>query len=54
MSEPTPTPTAPAPAAATRPASQPLEPQAEISEAEAAKMSESVKQDVAAGRLMPE
>lgn len=54
MSEPTPTPTAPAPAAATPLASSPQGPQAELSEAEATKMSEWVKQDVAAGRLTPE
>jgi len=47
-------PNTPAPAATTPLASSPQGPQAEISEAEAAKMSEWVKQDVAAGKLTPE
>jgi hypothetical protein len=49
-----PAPNTPAPAATTPLASSPQGPQAEISEAEAAKMSEWVKQDLAAGKLTPE
>lgn len=45
---------APAPAAATQLASSPQGPQAELTEAEAAKMSDWVKQDLALGRITPE
>lgn len=47
-------PSAPAPAAATQLASSPQGPQAELTEAEAAKMSDWVKQDLALGRITPE